>query len=181
MPTEIKVRDAMVTRVVTARPSQTVLEAARIMKHEDVGSVVVCEGNKPVGIATREDIVTKVVAEKKDAEKTFVKDIMNSPLVTCSADDDIIKAAQLMSKYGYERIPVVEMGKLIGMISTREVAKVSPAAIEILRERLLLTAEGWAEEFNSGYCELCGNYNETLTSINGRWVCENCKDEAAEL
>jgi CBS domain-containing protein len=181
MPTEIKVRDIMLTRVVTGKPSEDVVSLARRMREEDVGSVVICEGNKPVGIVTREDVVTKVVAFDKDPKKLQAKDIMNAPLVACSPDDDILDAARVMAKYGYERLPVVAYNKLVGFISTREIAKASPLAIEVLRERLSITTEGATEESNSGYCELCGNYSEELSYVNGKWVCENCKDEAGEL
>ncbi|MBU5574854.1 MAG: CBS domain-containing protein [Candidatus Aenigmatarchaeota archaeon] len=181
MPTEIRARDIMVTRVITARPNQTVLEAAKLMRDEDVGSVIVCEGTRPIGIATREDIVSKVVALDKDPKKVLIKDIMNTPLVTCSADEDVINIARTMSKYGYERIPVVDFGKLVGIVSVREIAKVSSEAVEILRERFSITTEGAIEEINSGYCELCGNYSEILHYVNDRWVCDNCKDEAEEI
>ena len=65
MPTGIKVKDAMVSDVVTAVATQTVLDASKIMKENDVGSVIVVENNKPIGIVTREDIVNKVTAENK--------------------------------------------------------------------------------------------------------------------
>ena len=182
MPTGIKVRDAMVENVVTAKPNQTVLEASQIMKKEDVGSVIICEGEKPVGIVTREDIINKITAEDKLASKTLLKDIMTKDLVTCPPDCDISEAARLMSKYKYERIPVVMLGKLIGIISTREVAKVAPAALEIMTEHLRIDEPlQIQEETNAGDCELCGNYSEELHNINDRWVCDSCQEEAVEL
>ena len=182
MPTGIKVKDAMITRVITARPNQTVLEASKIMKKEDVGSVIICEGTKPVGIVTREDIVNKITAENKLASEVLLKDIMSKKLVTCPPDCDISEVARLMSKYQYERIPVVLMGKLVGIISAREVAKVAPPALEIMTEHLRIEEPPQIiEETNSGECELCGNYSEELYNVNDKWVCENCKEEAAEL
>ncbi len=182
MPTDISVKEAMVARVVTGRPTQTIKEIANIMKKEDVGLVVIVEGKKPIGTVTREDIVNKVTASTKEPAKVRAKDIMGFPVITLGPDDDIAKAAHLMVEYGYTRIPVVSMGKLVGLISEREIAKVAPAAIEILRERLFIEGEPpVVEEFNSGECELCGNFDEQLRSVNDRWVCSACKDEAAEL
>lgn len=182
MPTGIKVKDAMVEEVITARPNQTVLEAAKIMKKEDIGSVVICEGTKPIGIVTREDIVNKITAEDKLASKVHLKEIMSKNLVTCTPDCDISEAARLMSKYKYERIPIVNLGKLVGIISAREVAKVAPAALEIMTEHLRIEEPFQiSEETNAGDCELCGNYSEELHNINDRWVCDNCKEEATEL
>lgn len=182
MPTGIKVSEAMISNVVTAKPNEMVSAASKTMRDEDVGMIVVCEGNRPVGVVTREDIVNKVVANDKMASKIMLKEIMSYDVVTCSPDDDLADAARVMAKHGFERLPVVQMDKLVGMLSDREIAKVAPAAIEILRERLLITEPGaGAEEFNAGDCELCGNYSENLHYVNDRWVCDACKNEATEL
>jgi len=182
MPTGIKVKDAMINRVITGRPSQTVLEGSKIMKKEDVGSIVIVESNKPIGIVTREDIVDKVSAKDMLPSKVLLKDIMSNKLITCPLDCDISEAARLMSKYKYERIPIVSMGKLVGIISAREIAKVAPSALEVLTEHLRIEeAPQIIEETNSGECELCGNYSEELHNINDIWVCDSCKEEAEEL
>lgn len=182
MATGIRVSEAMVSRVVTARPSETAAGGSKKLRDEDVGLLVICEGNRPIGIVTREDIVNKVAAEDKVASKILLKEIMTPQVVSCSPDDDMADAAKVMAKHGYERLPVVSMGKLVGIISDREIAKVAPAAIEILRERLLIEGQPPSvEEFNAGECEFCGNFSEVLHLINDRWVCDACKDEAAEL
>jgi CBS domain-containing protein len=182
MATGIKVRDAMVNRVVTATSGQTVLDGSKTMKKEDVGSLIICEGSKPIGIVTREDVVDKVASKDLLPSKILLKDIMSRNLVTCTPDADISEAAALMSKNKYERIPVVSMGKLIGIISTREIAKVAPSALEVLTEHLRIEdMMDVPEETNSGECELCGNYSEELHNINDKWVCDSCREESEEL
>ena len=183
MATGIKVKDAMVSRVVTAMPSQSILKASKIMKKEDVGSVIVIEGKKPIGIVTREDIINKVVVKDLPPSKTLIKDIMSKDLIACSPDSYISVVARLMSKYRYERIPVVSTDKLIGIISTREIAKVAPAALEVLTEHLRIEEPQGVgvEKTSEGECELCGNYSEELHNINDAWVCDACKEEAAEI
>lgn len=183
MPTGIKVKDAMIKEVVTTKPSQTVFEGAKLMEKGDVGSIIICENYKPVGIVTREDIVNKIVAKNVDASKTLLKDVMTKEIVSCSSTDDLRDVAHKMSKHGYERIPVIDSGKLVGIISTREIAKVAPQEIEILRERLLINEPGQIpeEEFSEGECELCGNFSAELRNVNDRWVCVNCKEEAEEI
>jgi len=182
MPTGIKVKDAMVSPVVTAKPNQSVNEGAKIMQKEDVGSLVICENKHPVGIVTREDIVNKVVAKNLKASEILLKDIMTKKVVSTVSDEDLADTARVMAKYGYERLPVIDNGKLVGIISVREIAKVAPLAMEVLRERLLLTEPGTEfEETNAGECEICGNYSERLHYVNDRWVCDNDKEEAAEL
>lgn len=183
--TGIKVKEAMIEKVITIKSCENVFDAAKTMSDEDVGMLVVLDGKRPVGVITREDIVVKIVAKKTDPEKIKVKEIMGSPVITVSPDDDLADAARVMSKRGYERLPVVSMGKLVGIVSDREVAKVAPAAIEILRERLLIeqpeTAGEGVAEGSAGECELCGNHSENLHNINDRWVCDNCKEEAGEI
>jgi len=186
MPTDIKVKDAMIKGVVTGKPDQNVVEGSRVMRKEDVGSLIICENNKPVGIVTREDIVSKVVAKDLHPSKVLLREIMSKELVTCNPDFDISEAASLMSKYQYERIPVVSMGKLVGIISTREIAKVAPAALEVMTEHLRIDQgienhENQELEITEGVCELCGNESDNLQNINDRWVCDSCIEEAKEL
>ena len=185
--TGIKVKDAMVSKVVTANPSDSAFSAAKIMKEEDVGMLIVLEGKRPAGVVTREDLINKIVVLKKDFEKVKLKEIMNSPIATISPDEDMSDAARIMSQRGLKRLPVISMGKLVGLISYRDVVKVAQAAVEILRERLMREEEPESEaeeqktEPTAGECELCGNYNETLRNVNDRWVCSECKEEAGEL
>jgi CBS domain-containing protein len=180
MPTGIMVRDAMVSKVVTALPSQTVFEASKIMSTEGVGSLIVIDGDKAIGIVTREDIINKVVSKDVAPSKVIVKDVMTGNLISCSQEDDISYAARLMSKNRYERIPVVSSGKLVGIISTREIAKVAPAALEVMTEHLRIESP---QNFNAesanegGDCEKCGNYADELHNINDNWVCDACLDE----
>jgi CBS domain-containing protein len=180
MTTGILVKDAMVPEVITVGPVQTVLEASRIMFNHNVGSLVVIEGDVATGIVTREDVINKVVSKDVQPSKITVKDIMNSSLVSCSPEDDISYAAKLMSKNRYERIPVISMGKLVGIISTREIAKVAPAALEAMTEHLRIEEpQNFREEPASegGECEKCGNFADELHNINDNWVCDSCLDE----
>ncbi|MBN2203335.1 MAG: CBS domain-containing protein [Candidatus Aenigmarchaeota archaeon] len=179
MSTGITVKDAMVTGVITMGPDKTVLESAKIMKQNDIGSVVVCENNIPLGIATREDIINKVVADGKSPSDVLLKEIMSKNLIVCSPDCDISEAANQMSRYQYERIPVVSEGRLLGIISTREIAKVAPAALEIMTEHMRIEnpeqMEEKEDETTEGICESCGNQADELFNVNDSWVCESCK------
>lgn len=183
MSTDIKVKDAMITKVVTADGELSVAEGSKAMKNKDVGLLVVLEGKKPVGVVTREDIVGKVTAMDTSSSKIKLKEIMSSPFIAIDPNKDMADAARLMVKHGFERLPVMQSGKLVGIISDREIAKVAPAAIEILRERLFADEEEGAgtPKVTEGECELCGNFNEELKMVNGKWVCDECDEEAAEL
>jgi len=181
MPVDMKVKDVMSARVVTCPQSCSVAEAAKKMKEEDVGSIIVMEGKKPVGIITREDVTNKVAAADKLASKVMVKEVMNSPVVTASADETLSEVAKRMDKYGYERLPVKQLNKLVGFVSVRDLLRVSPGILDLLKEHMEKEeAPELNEKVNSGDCELCGNFSEQLRNINDKWVCDACREEAEE-
>jgi CBS domain-containing protein len=180
MPSGIKVKSAMKNRVVTITQDKSVLAAAKLMKKEDIGSLVVVEKGRPIGIMTREDINDKVAAKDLRASKLLVKQIMSAPVVSCSSEDDITAISQIMSKYGFERLPVIDKGKLLGIISTREVVKVAPAAIEVFRQHFEEESApviGKSESSDGDECERCSNYSDDLKKIRGVWVCSACREE----
>jgi CBS domain-containing protein len=117
------IRDLMTTNPTTCPPSATVVEAARVMKQEDVGSVPVVEGDRIVGVVTDRDIVTRVVAEGGDTDSTTIGDIVSSDLVTVVPDTSIDEALGLMSEHQVRRLPVVEDGRLVGIVAVADIAR----------------------------------------------------------
>lgn len=177
MATGVKVKDAMIAPVITEKPEQTVLEASKKMKERGVGSLIVVENNRAVGIITREDIINKVNAKDLVSSKVLVKDIQSTKLITCSPESDIAEAARLMSKHRFERIPVVDSGRLVGIISAREIAKVAPPMLEIATEHLRISNDsGIRIEKNSGECQVCGNYSDALHYVEDKWICDSCNE-----
>ncbi|HBW37980.1 CBS domain-containing protein [Desulfosporosinus sp. BICA1-9] len=118
----MKVREVMTTSVECAAPNTTVVELATMMKNNDIGSIPICEAQKVIGIITDRDIVLKAVADGKNIEKRTAKEVMNSKVITVTADQDVHEAASLMSKYQIRRLPVVEQGKLIGIVALGDLA-----------------------------------------------------------
>jgi CBS domain-containing protein len=136
-PKEKKVKEIMRTDVVTCEKSLTTKEAAKIMNNKKIGSVVVVDGDKPVGILTEKDI-TRLEAKDKDLEKTAVGDVMSSPLITVSKTELSSSVAERMVNNGVKRLPVVENGKLIGILTHRElVAQVPHLAKRFERGKVL--------------------------------------------
>ena len=178
MSAKIKVKEAMIYPVITGITDQTVMEASKTMKKNGVGSIIILENEKPVAIVTREDIVNKVTSLDKKASEILVKDIQSNGLIFCSPDNDISEAARLMSKHKFERIPVISNGKIVGIISTREIARVAPAILDLATEHLRISEPPKIlEESTSGECQLCGNFSEKLHHTDDKWVCDTCLDE----
>ena len=119
MPT---VKDFMTTNVITIGVNETVLYAAKLMHNQDVGDLVVMEGNVPKGIVTERDLVRRVIALKKPLE-TKVSEIMSDPLITIEDQASIREAARKMVKYKIRRLPVTKNATLVGIIVASDFAK----------------------------------------------------------
>ncbi|MCI0348432.1 MAG: CBS domain-containing protein, partial [Acidobacteriales bacterium] len=118
----MKVREIMTTDVATAQPDSTLEEVASMMKEEDTGAIPVLDEDELVGIITDRDIVVRCIAEGKDATETNVEDILSEDLATIEPDADVEEAARLMSQRQIRRLPVVEDGMLVGVISLGDIA-----------------------------------------------------------
>jgi CBS domain-containing protein len=116
------VRSAMTADVTTVAPTTPVVDAARLLEQRNVGSLPVVEGERLVGIVTDRDIALRVVAEGRNAESTTVDDIASGEPITVEADDQLDKALQRMARHQVRRLPVVEGGRLVGMLAQRDVA-----------------------------------------------------------
>ena len=112
----------MTVRVVTVRPDETVQLAIARMNEENVGAVAVCEGHKLVGIFTERDVLRKVVDQALDTKKTTVGEVMTRNPETLTARDKIAFALNKMHIGGYRHVPLVERGKLVGVISIKDIA-----------------------------------------------------------
>jgi CBS domain-containing protein len=117
-----KVRDAMTPGVRSVSPSDSLTDAAVAMRDEDVGSLPVVEGDRVVGIVTDRDIVVRGVADRADPQTLKVSDVSSGDLVTVQPDEDLDEALELMARYRVRRLPVVEDGRLVGVVAQADVA-----------------------------------------------------------
>jgi CBS domain-containing protein len=102
------------------------LDVAKLMAKHRIGSIVVTEGNNksPVGMVTERDIIKKVTAQNKSADRVAVKHIMSSPLVTVKTIDSIDTAAERITDNRVKRLVVLEQdGSMVGIISVSDIAK----------------------------------------------------------
>jgi CBS domain-containing protein len=116
------VRDIMTKSVQSLGPADTVIKAARLMKDLDVGSIPVVEHDLVCGIITDRDIVLRVVASGGDANSQSIRDVMTDRIVVAAPDWDLSRAAKTMADEQIRRLPVVENGKLVGMLALGDVA-----------------------------------------------------------
>lgn len=173
MKRSVPVRDAMTQKALTAGPRTTVARAAKVMSERGVGSIIIVKGKKPVGILTERDLLMKVVATDMKPSKVLVGKVMSSPVLTITPEADITDAARTMVRNKIRRLPVVEGGRLIGIVTASDITAISPELTGVLPERPQLLAP---EEIEESVCEVCGEVTASLHEVNGMWVCENCKD-----
>jgi CBS domain-containing protein len=125
------VEETMNKDVKTIRPDATVKEAVRIMNDYRIGSLVIVGGGGEVlGIVTERDILADVVAEGKDSGTARVSDIMTKKIVTVDPHQSLEEAADLMVKHNVKKLPVVEAGRLVGIITASDLIKYERALIE---------------------------------------------------
>jgi acyl dehydratase/CBS domain-containing protein len=129
----ITVREVMQAPVEEIQPGETAREAARRLIGREIGSLVVCDGQRPVGIVTEIDIA-RVVAEGGDPSRLSVEAVMAAPLVTIDADEPIEAAAASMREHGIKRLPVVEEGTLAGIVTTTDLSNFLPHLVRLGRE-----------------------------------------------
>ena len=175
MKLNVLVGEVMVKELKTITSDYDIQEAAKIMKKERVGSLIVMSRENISGILTAQDIVHKHVAEGKGRQ---VKDIMTREVITIDPKKTIEEAARVMANNKIEKLPVVEHNRLIGIITNNDILKIEPALFEILLERFKFKGPGSNinEELNLLGCEICGNYSDDIEEKNGVYACQGCRD-----
>lgn len=119
----MKIRDVMTQNVIRIDPEESVAVAARTLAHFNIGILPVCAGNgKLCGLVTDRDLVTRCMASGRSPEATPVRDVMTSGVVSAPPDMDAAGAARLMGRQQIRRLPVVENGRLCGMVSLGDLA-----------------------------------------------------------
>jgi CBS domain-containing protein len=114
------IRSLMKTEMITVKPDDSVVDAARLMAQNQVGAVLVVEGGALTGIVSERDVVTRVVSEGKDPATTKVSEISTSAVVDVDVNTHVRKCAELQSAMGVRHLPVTENGVPVGILSSRD-------------------------------------------------------------
>jgi CBS domain-containing protein len=116
------VGDIMTQDPRTVDEGNTLVDAAKAMAEADIGSVVVVDESGVAGLITDRDIVVRAVAEGRDPGSTAVKDVCSADVVTVTQDQDLDEAIRLMREHDLRRVPVVQDGRPVGILSLGDVA-----------------------------------------------------------
>jgi len=113
------VRDVMSKDVKVVRPDTLVKEVVATMNKFEIGSIVVIQGDRPVGIITERDILKKIVIDRKNPAKTTAQEVMSTPLVWIESNETVADALELMRENNVRRLAVIRNGRLVGMVTER--------------------------------------------------------------
>jgi len=119
----LQVKDVMVTNLITIEAGATAKKAAELMDKHDIGCLIVVSYGTPIGIVTERDMLRRVLLQKADLGKTKVGNIMSAPLIAAQPQTDIRDAIRLMNERRIKKLPVIEEGQLIGLVSLTDVMR----------------------------------------------------------
>ena len=101
-------------------PEAKIRDLAQLMRNKRIGSALVEEGNDYIGIVSETDLVRKGLAEGLNPDQATVRQVMSSPIITIDINRTVADANDLMAKRGIRHLPVTELGKIVGIISVRD-------------------------------------------------------------
>jgi len=179
----IKVGDIMTRNFVSVNPNTNLVECAREMMKKRVGSLILKEGQKLVGILTEKDIIWAMTKKgAKSLNKIKAGDIASKKIATIKPSSDLYEALERMKKLKFRRLPVTVDGNVIGMLTLKDVLRIEPSLfsdinkVEQIREESeklsRMKGEKWVKD---GVCEECGNF-DILYKIDNRLMCLACKE-----
>ncbi len=180
MEVKMPVKEIMTSDVVTVDIKSDVQHLANKMLTFKVGSVIVTDKKQPVGIVTERDIVRKIVSKNLKPDDISIKELMTTPLITIPSTEDVTDIMHKMVKLEIRRLPVVENGKLVGIVTDTDLIAISAEMgnifsdlIKMHREKIFSEASG---QVMKGICEDCGYISDNLLMVDGRLLCESCRE-----
>jgi CBS domain-containing protein len=180
----IPVNDVMSTPVIKVYESETVESVANLIDRYNLNSIVVVnDAGYPLGVITVRDISIRIAAKNLKARDVSAKSIMSSPPVMISVDIDIKTAAAILQKESIGRLIVMDKGKMVGMISDKDIVSITPALIEIITEKTRITRgrSPLTETSTTGSCERCLQWSTSLKRVDGKFLCGECSLDLENL
>jgi len=134
MASVVLVRDVMSKDVKVVRPDTTIKEVVATMNKFNIGSLIVMQSDKPVGIITERDVLRRIIELSLAPETQTARHVMTSPITTTNETASIEEAAKLMAKKKIKRLPVINDGKLVGILTYTDIVFKVPTLLSVLEE-----------------------------------------------
>jgi len=139
----MNVKDIMVEEVITVEAESTVKDAVKLMNKHEIGCLIVEEEEKVVGIVTERDFLRRIIENSRDPEKTKISEIMSNPLIVGSVDMKLEDAIKHMFTYKIKKLPIVENGHLVGLVTLTDIARIAGVESLIIKIVKDLRKDGW--------------------------------------
>ncbi|MBI3036073.1 CBS domain-containing protein [Candidatus Woesearchaeota archaeon] len=182
MKTGYKVYDCMTTKPISVSSQASLEECAKVMAKNHVGALVIKDNHESKGLITEQDIVRKALSKGINPLTKKVKDFMETKLIKISPSDDIYDALIKMRDSNIRHLPVVDKGKMVGLLTLKDVLKIEPSLFELLVEKFELREETRKPIdriiSREAICQGCGAYVEDVKKVKGSLLCERCAKEA---
>ncbi|MCK4483097.1 CBS domain-containing protein [Candidatus Bathyarchaeota archaeon] len=121
----MKIKELMIKNIVTVPSNLQVHKAVKLMNRNKIGCLVVVDDNQTTGILTKRDILEKVVEKRKDPQKAKISEIMTENVIVGIPDMELADAANLMFEKKVKKLPVVDDGQLVGLVTLTDIARVT--------------------------------------------------------
>jgi len=180
---EVLVSDVMTRNPITIKPSTNLLECAKRMVRKRVGSLLIVDKKKLVGFLSQRDILWALVKKSKSDLATIrAIDISPKKIATIKPLVTVKLAIKRMNKFKFDRLPVVQEKRLVGIITAKDILNFHPEFYPELEEYAQIREETkklkrvkHSGSLNEGICEECGN-QDVLHRVHGMLICESCKN-----
>ena len=133
-PMSLEVQNIMVSNVITVETNTLVIDAVKIMNQHGIGCLVVMKNGSPAGIVTERDLLKRVLAESKNPKKIRVQEVMSRPLIIGKPDMEIEEVFKLMFERKIKKLPIVEDGKLLGLVTFTDLLSFQPQLIKVVKQ-----------------------------------------------
>ncbi len=181
---EVLVRDIMSRPPITAKETDSVMAVSKTMARHNIGCVIIVDKTgKPIGIITERDIVQRVAAKNMLPSDVKIADTMSKPVISISPGIRVNDAAKRMNTSKIRRLAVIEDGKLVGVLTMKDILEVTPALIDLISEQSKVGGLGrsQAKSALSGYCDECETWSDQLIQREGVFICQDCSKDLATL
>jgi len=177
----ISVADIMTRDPITVKPDTNLLNCVKKMVKKRLGSLLVVEKKKLIGLVSHYDILWAIIKKsEKDLEKINAVDVSRKKIVTIRPKATVKEAFNKMKKLKLSRLPVIQDKELVGMLTIRDILNFNPEFYPELDELSRIREESEKlkrikKRMSEGICEECGNHN-LLFKSEGTMICESCMD-----
>lgn len=179
---DILVRDIMSRPPITARENETVAGVSKLMGKHDIGCVIIIDkAGNPAGIITERDIVQRVAARNVLPSELKVVQTMSKPVASIGPNATVNDAAKLMNRKRIRRLAVIDDGKLVGILTMKDILQVTPAIIDLASEksRAGLSSPRTGSTLG-GYCDECESWSDNLVQKDGIFLCQDCSRDLGQ-